>query len=83
MVRKKSRCAFHSRVWGYVTFNTCFDFISDELIALRLEEMRLVFEEEELLMLKSELIRKKEAEYSEIAELKEELASMHTLYQYR
>jgi len=47
------------------------------------EEMRLKFEFEELLNLKSELERKKKMERREIGELHEEIATMQTLYQYR
>jgi len=51
--------------------------------ALLLEEMRLKFEFEELLNLKSELERRKKTERREINELQEEIATMQTLYQYR
>ena len=51
--------------------------------AMMLEEMRLKFEYEELMTLKSELERKKRTERREIAELQEEIATMQTLYQYR
>jgi len=51
--------------------------------ALLLEEMRLRFEFEELLNLKSELERRRRTERREIAELQEEIATMQTLYQYR
>ena len=51
--------------------------------ALMLEEMRLKFQYEELMTLKSELERKKRTERREIAELQEEIATMQTLYQYR
>eukprot|EP00088_Acartia_fossae_P037044 TRINITY_DN3823_c0_g1_i10.p1 TRINITY_DN3823_c0_g1~~TRINITY_DN3823_c0_g1_i10.p1 ORF type:complete len:897 (-),score=332.25 TRINITY_DN3823_c0_g1_i10:478-3168(-) len=47
------------------------------------EEMRLKFQYEELLNLKSELERKKKMERREISELHEEIATMQTLYQYR
>ena len=50
---------------------------------LYLEECRARFEYEELMALKSELERRKRAERKEMEELREELASMHTLYQYR
>ena len=50
---------------------------------LYLEECRARFEYEELMALKSELERRKLAERKEMEELREELASMHTLYQYR
>lgn len=50
---------------------------------LLLEEMRLKFEYEELLNLKSELERRKKTERREVAELQEEIATMQTLYQYR
>ncbi|QQP36476.1 Hypothetical protein FKW44_021597, partial [Caligus rogercresseyi] len=45
--------------------------------------LKLEFEYDELMALKSELIRRKEIEKKEILELKEEIASMQTLYQYR
>merc|ERR1712203_70249 len=45
--------------------------------------MRLKFEFEELLNLKSELERRKKTERREIYELQEEIATMQTLYQYR
>ena len=48
-----------------------------------MEEMRLRFEHEELINLKSELERRKRSERREIAELQEEIATMQTLYQYR
>ena len=51
--------------------------------ALVMEELRLKFEYEELLTMKSELERKKRTERREIAELQEEIATMQTLYQYR
>ena len=51
--------------------------------ALLLEEMRLKFEYEEMLNLKSELERRRRTERREIAELQEEIATMQTLYQYR
>jgi len=51
--------------------------------ALLLEEMRLRFEFEELMTLKSELERRKRTERREISELQEEIATMQTLYQYR
>jgi len=51
--------------------------------ALILEEMRLKFEYEELMTMKSELERKKRTERREITELQEEIATMQTLYQYR
>ena len=67
--------------------------------ALLLEEQRLKFQFEEMMTLKSELERKKRTERREIAELqvfpalcrtllnclvlKEEIATMQTLYQYR
>jgi len=51
--------------------------------ALLLEEMRLRFEFEELMNLRSELERRKKTERREIAELQEEIATMQTLYQYR
>jgi len=47
------------------------------------EEMKLKYQFEELLNLKSELERKKKMERREIAELHEEIATMQTLYQYR
>ena len=47
------------------------------------EELRLKFEYEELLNLKSELERKRKTERREVAELQEEIATMQTLYQYR
>merc|ERR1719483_289995 len=50
---------------------------------LLLEEMRLRFEFEELMTLKSELERRKRTERREISELQEEIATMQTLYQYR
>ena len=48
-----------------------------------MEELRLKFEYEELMTMKSELERKKRTERREIAELQEEIATMQTLYQYR
>ena len=51
--------------------------------ALVMEELRLKFEYEELMTMKSELERKKRTERREIAELQEEIATMQTLYQYR
>jgi len=51
--------------------------------ALLLEEMRLRFEFEELMTLKSELERRKRTERREVSELQEEIATMQTLYQYR
>ena len=51
--------------------------------ALIIEELRLKFEYEELLTMKSELERKKRTERREITELQEEIATMQTLYQYR
>ncbi|XP_059091928.1 ralA-binding protein 1-A-like isoform X2 [Tigriopus californicus] len=54
-----------------------------ELEDLYVEELRVKFEFEELMGLKSELERRKRSEKKEMSELKEELASMHTLYQYR
>ena len=51
--------------------------------ALLLEEMRLRFEFEEMMNLKSELERRRKTERREIAELQEEIATMQTLYQYR
>jgi len=51
--------------------------------SLLLEEMRLRFEFEELMILKSELERRKRTERREVAELQEEIATMQTLYQYR
>ena len=51
--------------------------------ALIMEELRLKFEYEELMTMKSELERKKRTERREIAELQEEIATMQTLYQYR
>ena len=56
---------------------------SNEREALIMEEMKLKFEYEELMTLKSELERKKRTERREIAELQEEIATMQTLYQYR
>ena len=50
---------------------------------LLLEEMRLRFEFEELMTLKSELERRKRTERREVSELQEEIATMQTLYQYR
>ena len=50
---------------------------------LYLEECRARFEYEELMALKSELERRKLDERKEMKDLREELASMHTLYQYR
>jgi len=47
------------------------------------EELRLKYQYEELLNLKSELERKKKMERREISELHEEIATMQTLYQYR
>jgi len=55
----------------------------ENLEALKWEEMRLKFEYEELLNLKSELERRKRTERREIQELQEEIATMQTLYQYR
>ena len=67
--------------WGEVQL---LIFPSDrELDELYLEECRARFEYEELMALKSELERRKLAERKEMEELREELASMHTLYQYR
>ena len=64
--------------------STTLIFPSDrELDELYLEECRARFEYEELMALKSELERRKLAERKEMEELREELASMHTLYQYR
>lgn len=57
--------------------------LEQELEDLYVEELRVKFEFEELMGLKSELERRKRSEKKEMAELKEELASMHTLYQYR
>ena len=54
-----------------------------ELDELELELARAQFEQEELLALRSELQRRKENERKETEEIKEELASMQTLYQYR
>merc|ERR1712029_303644 len=51
--------------------------------SLIIEELRLKFEYEELLTMKSELERKKRTERREITELQEEIATMQTLYQYR
>ena len=51
--------------------------------ALVLEELRLKYQYEELLTLKTELERKKRTERREISELEEEIATMQTLYQYR
>jgi len=51
--------------------------------ALLLEELRLKYQYEELLTLKTELERKKRTERREISELEEEIATMQTLYQYR
>ncbi|XP_040578685.2 LOW QUALITY PROTEIN: uncharacterized protein [Lepeophtheirus salmonis] len=48
-----------------------------------LEVFKLEFEYDELKVLESELMRRKEIEKKEILELKEEIASMQTLYQYR
>ena len=56
---------------------------SNQREALIMEEMKLKFEYEELMTLKSELERKKRTERREIAELQEEIATMQTLYQYR
>ena len=50
---------------------------------LYLEQCRARFEYEELMALKSELERRKLDERKEMKDLREELASMHTLYQYR
>ena len=50
---------------------------------LELDAWRAKFEHEELTALKSELERRKRAERKEMEELREELATMHTLYQYR
>lgn len=50
---------------------------------LELEEYRAKFEYEELMALKSELERRKRSERKEMEDLREELASMQTLYQYR
>ena len=50
---------------------------------LELEAFRARFEYEELMALKSELERRKVAERKEMDELREELATMQTLYQYR
>jgi len=50
---------------------------------LLLEELRLRFQYEELLNLKSELERRKRTERREVNELQEEIATMQTLYQYR
>lgn len=47
------------------------------------EELRLKYQFEELLNMKSELERKKKMERREISELHEEIATMQTLYQYR
>jgi len=73
-----------------------FDRAEEEMEALRhreeeeqvkntllLEEMRLRFEFEELMTLKSELERRKRTERREVSELQEEIATMQTLYQYR
>ena len=50
---------------------------------LELESLRVRFEFEELMALKSDLERRKRAERKEMDELRKELATMRTLYQYR
>ena len=50
---------------------------------LRLEEARTRFEHDELCALKAELEGRKRAERKEMELLREELATMQTLYQYR
>jgi hypothetical protein len=47
------------------------------------EALRLQFEFEELTALKSELERRKRSERNEMEDLREEIATMQTLYQYR
>jgi len=60
------------------------DIFSDETWeSLLLEEARARFEFEELNVLRSELELRKAAERKEMQELREELATMQTLYQYR
>jgi len=50
---------------------------------LQWEALRLQFEYEELMGLKSELERRKRSERNEMEDLREEIATMQTLYQYR
>ena len=50
---------------------------------LQWEALRLQFEYEELMALKSELERRKRSERNEMEDLREEIATMQTLYQYR
>jgi hypothetical protein len=50
---------------------------------LEIESLREQFEYEELMALKSELEYRKRSERKEMDELREELATMQTLYQYR
>ena len=63
-------------------------FFSSEPKDVRIEDLhwealRLQFEFEELMALKSELERRKRSERNEMEDLREEIATMQTLYQYR
>merc|ERR1719510_1032555 len=50
---------------------------------LQMECLRLKLEFEELMAVKSELEQRKRSEYKEMEDLREEIATMQTLYQYR
>ena len=45
--------------------------------------LRLKLEYDELMAVKSELIQRKRSEFKEMEDLREEIATMQTLYQYR
>merc|ERR1711992_425828 len=50
---------------------------------LQIECLRLKLEYDELMAVKSELIQRKRSEFKEMEDLREEIATMQTLYQYR
>ena len=50
---------------------------------LQMECLRLQLEFDELMAVKSELEQRKRSEYKEMEDLREEIATMQTLYQYR
>ena len=50
---------------------------------LQLEFLRLQLEYDELMAVRNELEQRKRSEYKEMEDLREEIATMQTLYQYR
>lgn len=63
--------------------DSTFESNENDIEELQLECLRLKLEFEELMAVKSELEQRKRSEYKEMEDLREEIATMQTLYQYR